>query len=112
MRRRDFLLLPAIAAARAVRADVAYPQVEPGTALAFPRDHGSHPAFRTEWWYLTGVAGASGAEIGVQITFFRSRPGVAEAERSRFAPRHVLFAHAAVALPERGRLIADQRSAR
>ena len=24
-----------------------------GTALVFPKDHGAHPNFRTEWWYLT-----------------------------------------------------------
>jgi predicted secreted hydrolase len=22
--------------------------------LRFPEDHGAHPGFRTEWWYLTG----------------------------------------------------------
>jgi len=22
-------------------------------ALRFPRDHGAHPEWRTEWWYLT-----------------------------------------------------------
>ena len=52
--RRRLLLLPlALTVARA-RADVVYPDVQPGAALRFPRDHGSHPAFRTEWWYVTG----------------------------------------------------------
>ena len=87
MQRRHFLLSPLAIAWHRARAEVAYAQVELGVALIFPRDHGSHPAFRTEWWYVTGVAGPAGAEIGVQITFFRSRPGVAEAERSRFAQR-------------------------
>ena len=112
MRRRSFLLLPLAAGYRGARAEVVYPQFEPGATLSFPRDHGSHPAFRTEWWYATGVAGPAGAEIGIQVTFFRSRPGVGETEQSRFAPRQLLFAHAAVALPERGRLIAGQRAAR
>lgn len=31
-----------------------YPAVTPGHALRFPHDHGAHPAFRTEWWYITG----------------------------------------------------------
>ena len=48
----------------------------------------------------------------MQVTFFRNRPGVAEESRSRFAPKQLLFAHAAIALPERGRLIVDQRAAR
>jgi predicted secreted hydrolase len=44
---------------------------------AFPRDHGSHPEFRTEWWYFTGnLLGASGEPFGYQLTFFRQ--GVAQ----------------------------------
>jgi predicted secreted hydrolase len=31
-----------------------YPVVVPGAELRFPRDHGAHSAYRTEWWYLTG----------------------------------------------------------
>lgn len=90
-----------------------YPAVVPGKALAFPRDHGSHPEFRTEWWYLTGVVrDASASEYGIQVTFFRSRPGVAESTRSAFAARQLLFAHAAVAEPRHGRLRHDQRAAR
>ena len=112
MRRRHFLLTPLLLGTRIVRAEAAFAQVERGTNVEFPRDHGSHPSFRTEWWYVTGVAGPADAELGVQITFFRSRPGVAETESSRFAPRQLLFAHAALAVPERGRLIADQRAAR
>ena len=29
-------------------------QVEGGYRLEFPRDHGSHPDYRIEWWYYTG----------------------------------------------------------
>jgi predicted secreted hydrolase len=105
--------LLASAQPRAVEPSVAYPTVEPGVRLQFPRDHGSHPMFRTEWWYLTGhVRDASDATMGVQITFFRTRPGIAEDLESRFAPRQILFAHAALALPARGRLLHDQRAAR
>ncbi len=74
-------------------------------ALAFPRDHGSHPEFRTEWWYVTGwVNDAAGNEYGVQVTFFRNRPRVAEANPSAFAPRQLVFAHAALADPRPARL--------
>jgi predicted secreted hydrolase len=112
MRRRHFLLSPLLFAGRNACADVAYAQVEHGVPLRFPRDHGSHPAFRTEWWYVTGVLGPPDTQLGVQITFFRSRPGVAETGKSRFTPRELLFAHAALALPSRGSLLADQRAAR
>ena len=82
-------------------------------ALAFPRDHGSHPAFRTEWWYVTGwLRDAREREFGVQVTFFRTRPGVAEESASRFAPTQLLFAHAAIADPALGRLRHDERAAR
>ena len=38
----------------------------------FPRDHGSHPEFRTEWWYFTGnLKDDSGKRFGYQLTFFR-----------------------------------------
>lgn len=90
-----------------------YPEVRPGHRLVFPRDHGSHPDYRVEWWYLTGwVSDEAGRERGIQITFFRNRPRVAEDNPSRFAPTQLLFAHAAVADAARGHLLHDQRAAR
>jgi predicted secreted hydrolase len=39
---------------------------------SFPRDHGAHPAFRTEWWYFTGnLRDGTGNRYGYQLTFFR-----------------------------------------
>ena len=96
MKRRAFLLAPLALAATRAGAQVRYPDVVPDTVLAFPRDHGSHPAFRTEWWYITAwVRDSDRNDLGVQITFFRNRPGIAEGVTSRFAPRQLLFAHAA-----------------
>jgi len=113
MDRRRFLLAPLLAAIVPAQAQVRYPAVERGVALTFPRDHGSHPAFRTEWWYITGwVRDAQGRDFGVQVTFFRTRPGVAERSASRFAPTQLLFAHAAIADPTLGRLRHEQRAAR
>ncbi len=82
----------------------------------FPRDHGAHPGARIEWWYATGwlqtgtrpasgetpdslasAAAASNAGLlGFQLTFFRSRTGLAADNPSRFAARQLLFAHAAL----------------
>ena len=114
MHRRHFLLCPvALIAPPCWSAAVQYPRVDAGTPLAFPRDHGSHPAFRTEWWYITGwVRDGNGQDLGVQVTFFRSRPGVAEDLVSAFAPKQLLFAHAALADPRAGRLRHDQRAGR
>jgi predicted secreted hydrolase len=112
--RRRVLEAFAIAALpRPAGAESIFPDVVPGMAIAFPRDHGSHPAFRTEWWYVTGwTTDAEGRERGVQVTFFRSRPAINEGSTSAFAPRELLFAHAAVADPRAGRLVHDQRAAR
>ncbi len=43
-------------------------------AWDFPRDHGSHPEYRTEWWYFTGNLSdntGTGSRYGYQLTFFR-----------------------------------------
>jgi len=104
------LLLAGTAAAPAGRD---WPAVVPGATLAFPRDHGAHPDFRTEWWYATGwLKTADGRDLGFQVTFFQVRPRLAEANPSAFAPRQILFAHAAVSDPARGRLRHAQRIAR
>jgi len=111
--RRGFLALALGLAAAPVRADVAYPDVVAGVPLAFPRDDGAHPDYRSEWWYVTGwLRDARQRECGFQVTFFRNRPGVAEASASRFAPKQLLFAHAAIADPALRRLRVDQRAAR
>jgi predicted secreted hydrolase len=93
--------------------EVSYPQVVPGVELAFPRDEGAHPDFRIEWWYVTGWLQDGGSEpLGFQVTFFRVRPGIAESNPSAFAPKQVLFGHAAIAEPLHGRLRHAERSAR
>jgi predicted secreted hydrolase len=90
-----------------------YPDVKPKRAFAFPADHGAHPDFRTEWWYVTGtVKTAKGKDLGFQITFFRTRPRVDVNNPSKFAPQQMLFAHAAVSDPALGKIIHDQRAAR
>jgi len=109
MRRRAFLggltALPLLAWAD----PVAYPRVTPGRSFVFPRDHGAHPEFRTEWWYVTGWLDGP---LGFQITFFRARPEEESNNPSRFNPRQIILAHAALADPSRGRLLVDQRAAR
>jgi predicted secreted hydrolase len=108
---RRILLL--IAGLLLAAAPAPYPEVRPGGTLVFPRDHGAHPAYRTEWWYVTGwLRGADGRERGFQVTFFRTRPPVDPANPSRFAARQVLFAHAALSDPAAGRMLHGERAAR
>lgn len=85
----------------------------PLRAMQFPRDFGSHPDFRTEWWYITGHATAGGGrEFGFQLTFFRSRVEGTQGMASRFAARQLLFAHAAITDVQGKKLWHDQRIAR
>lgn len=88
-------------------------QVLPGYPMRFPADEGSHPAFRTEWWYVTGwLEPAGSAPIGFQITFFRTRPDIDENNPSAFTPRQIMIAHAAISDARRGRLLHDQHVVR
>jgi predicted secreted hydrolase len=49
-----------------------YTQARPGTSLRFPEDHGAHPDYRIEWWYLTAnLEDESGEPLGLQWTLFR-----------------------------------------
>ena len=70
-------------------------------------------AFRTEWWYVTGwLETPDKKPLGFQITFFRSATDHDTSNPSRFAPRQLIIAHAALSDPAAGRLLHDQKSAR
>lgn len=91
-------------------ADTTYAPVEAGHALRFPEDLGSHPQFRTEWWYVTGwLTTEDRAPLGFQITFFRTKPDIAAGNPSEFTPRQIIIAHCALSDPKRGTLWQDQR---
>ena len=81
--------------------------------LQFPRDHGAHPDFQTEWWYTTGnlVAG-SGERFGYQLTFFRRALVGAddrEARSSAWATDQVYLAHFTLSDIEKERFHAFER---
>ena len=64
----------------------------------FPRDHGPHPGFRSEWWYFTGnLQSAAGRRFGYELTIFRFalRPGV-PVRASAWATNQVFIGHFAV----------------
>ena len=102
------------ASAAAAAAPAADEAIRRGHRLRFPRDHGAHLQARIEWWYATGWLGTEAAPtLGFQLTFFRSRTGLAQDNRSRFAARHLLFAHAALTrLGPNAAHLHDQRIAR
>ncbi len=91
----------------------AFTRVIPGQTLNFPRDFGAHPDFRTEWWYATGwLHTPDGKLLGFQVTFFRSATEHDAANPSRFAPKQLIVAHAALSDPAVGKLVHDQKIAR
>lgn len=91
-------------------AGTSYAPVIPGQPLKFPDDLGSHPQFRTEWWYVTGWLATEGREaLGFQVTFFRTKPDIAADNPSDLTPRQVIIAHCALSDPKRGTLWQDQK---
>jgi predicted secreted hydrolase len=113
MQARILLVLSALLWFGPGAAEPRFPEVVPDYKIEFPRDEGSHPQHRTEWWYLTGrLADASGKTFGFQVTFFRYRPGTDEDNPSTFAAKQLLFAHASLSDPTVGRLVRAERTAR
>ncbi len=71
----------------------------PGYPYEFPRDHGSHDRFRTEWWYFTGhLFHRDGRRLGYELTFFRRalRPKPPDPGSSHWAIHQLYLAHFAI----------------
>ena len=75
-----------------------YARVTGPEPLDFPRDHGAHPGYRHEWWYLTGnLRDADGRHFGYQVTFFRFNVDPdAPSRASGLASNQVWMAHLAI----------------
>ncbi len=72
---------------------------EPGYSLQFPQDHGAHPDYRIEWWYLTAnLKDAEGRDYGIQWTLFRSALKPSEADG--WQSPQIWMGHAALTTPE------------
>ncbi len=88
----------------------------PGWRYEFPRDHGNHPDFKTEWWYFTGnLRAADGRDLGYQLTFFRQGvvpPEERRAGGSRFLTTDLKLAHFAVSDLSRGKFYFGQQLSR
>ncbi|HWM94887.1 MAG TPA: lipocalin-like domain-containing protein [Thermoanaerobaculia bacterium] len=82
--------------------------------FSFPKDHGPHPEFRTEWWYYTGnLSTQEGRRFGFQLTFFRSAFAPSMPERSsKWATRQAYLAHFTVSDIDGGRFHSFERWSR
>lgn len=80
----------------------------------FPADHGPHPGFRNEWWYVTGnVFDEDGRRYGFELTLFRValRPD-SPAMRDDWQVEQVYFGHVAVTDADGRRFFAHEKMAR
>ncbi len=83
---------------------------QPGHPFEFPRDHGSHPDFRIEWWYLTGHLESGEKRFGFQATFFRlGRTPDARETSPDFGKGTFFLAHMAISDPRGERFLHEER---
>ena len=107
-------LLPNLAGAADAHPGLPDPRpLQLGQAGSSWRDHGSHPEWGTEWWYITGQLRANGGnasataqpDFGFQLTFFRTRVPTADADATATGapapgnPPNTTPRHAATAPP-------------
>jgi predicted secreted hydrolase len=100
-----FVALMLLFPSQTIRADEisGYLSVTGPCNLGFPKDHGAHPGYRTEWWYYTGnLRSKSGELYGFQLTFFRRQITPLRVEKkwpkpkSAWRTHQIYLAHAAV----------------
>jgi predicted secreted hydrolase len=105
-----------LGAVEAVNADNAegFARVLAPRPFTFPRDHGPHPEYQTEWWYYTGnLQAADGRHFGFQLTFFRRGLTPKPVDRaSAWGANAIYMAHLAVADVQTGRFYAFDRFSR
>ena len=76
-----------------------FESVVPGRKLEFPKDHGSHPRFKTEWWYFTGhltPKGEARSRFGFELVFFRVGLADVKTSRSAWKVENLYLAHFAL----------------
>ncbi len=88
---------------------------QPGFTYEFPRDHGTHNQFQSEWWYFTGhLEGPQGERFGFELTFFRfgvDRQDVWD-NPSPWSMKHLFFAHFALTDVEAGQFHVSEKLSR
>lgn len=87
-----------------------YAIARPGYHYEFPRDHFSHPAFQTEWWYFTGnLWDQGGRRFGFELTFFRSATTENRTAANVWDPPDVWLAHLTLSDIEGGKFYHYER---
>lgn len=107
------LTLCAVLASAALPSDAApFRAVDCGYKMEFPRDHGSHPDYRTEWWYFTGHIKAADRTFGFELTFFRIGLENGRTSPSAWDTGSIYLAHFALTDDRAGRFYYAENSSR
>ncbi len=93
-----FLCFASLVCGEAPSTQPAFLEARAPRTWSFPRDHGRHDGFKTEWWYFTGnLRDSGGRRFGYQLTFFRTALNSNPTTRpSPWATNDLYFAHAAI----------------
>ena len=105
------LLLTLVSSSSLLAQDSVFRQAKPGYIYQFPRDHGSHPDFKLEWWYLTGhlKSTESRRRFGFQATFFRTAISKEASTSEFFDTTQGFLAHMALLDIQTGKLHVEER---
>lgn len=95
-------------------ADAGFARATGSRDFHFPQDHAAHPAYRNEWWYVTGnLQTDGGRRFGYQVTFFRIALSPQQpVNTSVWATNQVWMAHVALTDVDADEHLQDQRFAR
>ena len=91
-----------------------FPRADRPRSFTFPGDHGPHPEYRNEWWYVTGnLDGEDGRRFGFELTIFRfALSAAAPIVDSNWRTRQVYIAHFAVTDADSDRFLVAERFSR
>ena len=91
-----------------------FPRVTEPRRFEFPADHGPHPEYRNEWWYVTGnLDTASGDRVGFEVTLFRVALSRTLPESpSNWRGQQLYMGHFALTDVAGGEFVAHERFAR
>lgn len=104
-----FLLLPFYP----IQGIAEFQQVIGPKVFTFPQDHGAHPDFRSEWWYLTAnLHDEVGNDYGVQFTLFRLGATPNHSLPDSWIIHQSYMAHAALSKPLSNQFLFEQRFSR
>lgn len=100
-------------------ADPGFPRALERRKFSFPADHGPHPDYRNEWWYVSGNLDATtGERFGFELTIFRfalapatERAAVADVP-SEWRTRQLYVGHFAITDAAGRRFLAAETFAR